>query len=75
MSRLQSYLGRACGRTPTDESQLRAMKASLFHSRQILCLDLSEVRDPIIRQAIVNEGERQFGKLDAEAARRLRGEL
>ena len=38
MSALQSVLGRAAGRTPTTEAELRAMAAKAFKETGFICL-------------------------------------
>lgn len=55
-------LARLIGRSPTDESQIRAMKAAAFHQRGFVCLHLDEIRNPIDRQVVTNLAERLYGK-------------
>jgi hypothetical protein len=55
-------LARLIGRSPTDEAQLRAMRAAAFHQRGFVCVHLDDIRNPIDRQVVENLGERMYGK-------------
>lgn len=58
-----SPLARLMGVEPADRSQLRRMAAAAWHKGEVACfLDLSEVRDPAVRETIRQEAERQFGR-------------
>lgn len=59
---LASTIGRAAGRTPIDDQQLRQMAAEAYHKRGVIVIWLDSVRNDITRQAIVQEAERQYGK-------------
>lgn len=65
---LACSIGRALGRSATDERQIRAMAAAAFHKSdgELVFLRASEIKNDIIREAVQQEGERQYGKRDAK---------
>jgi len=50
------------GKSPTDELQLRAMRAAAFHQRGFVCVHLDDIRNPIDRQVVETLAERLYGK-------------
>lgn len=61
-----SPFARLIGDEPLDRAALRSMAAAAWHKSGVVCfLDLGEVRDPIIREGIRQEIERQFGRRDS----------
>ncbi len=59
---LASTIGRAAGKSPADDQQLRQMAAAAYHQRGVIVIWPETVRNEITRMAIVQEAERQYGK-------------
>ncbi len=56
----RSCLDRA--RTPTDATALDAMRRQAWHQHGVAALNISEITDPWLRQAIANEANRRWGR-------------
>ena len=48
-------------RTPTDASVLDAMRRQAWHQHGVAALNIAEITDPWLRQAITNEAARRWG--------------
>jgi hypothetical protein len=59
---MRSALARAMGVTPTNEGELRAMRAAVFHKQNIAVLRIDDIREDWLRQAVINECEHRYGK-------------
>jgi hypothetical protein len=59
---MRCALARAIGVSPTSESELRAMRAEVWHRQGIAVLRLEDIEDDWLRQAVTNECTRQYGK-------------
>jgi hypothetical protein len=59
---MRSALARAIGVTPTNESELRAMRAAVFHKQYIAVLHIDRIRSEWLREAVIQECEREYGK-------------
>lgn len=49
-----------CATPPASE--VRALRARAWQEQGLATLDPAEIRDPIVRAAVVAEAERQFGR-------------
>ena len=49
-------------RTPTDASVLDAMRRQAWHQHGVAALNIAEITDPWLRQAIANEATRRWGR-------------
>jgi len=67
MSDLRSSLSRHMPRSPTETEQLHRMRAAVWHGQGIAVLRPEDVGDDWIRQAIVNEADRLYGKRKGDA--------
>ena len=56
----RSCLDRA--RTPTDATTLDAMRRQAWHQHGVAALNISEITDPWLRQAVANEANRRWGQ-------------
>ena len=56
----RSCLDRA--RTPTDGTALDAMRRQAWHQHGVAALNISDITDPWLRQAITNEATRRWGR-------------
>lgn len=59
---MRSHLARHQPETPAGEDHLRAMRAAAWHRQGIVTLRPDEITDEWLRQALVNEAERRFGR-------------
>ena len=59
---LSSTIGRAAGKAPADDQQLRQMAAAAYHQRGVIVIWPESVRNEITREAILQEADRQYGK-------------
>jgi hypothetical protein len=67
MSDPRSSLGRHQLRRSLEADQLRRMRAAAWHGQGVIVLRPEDVEDDWIRQAIVNEADRLYGKRNREA--------
>ncbi|WP_342239138.1 hypothetical protein [Inquilinus sp. OTU3971] len=67
MSEPRSSLSRNQRRSPAQAEQLRRMRAAAWHGQGVVVIRPEEVEDDWIRQAIVNEADRLYGKRKMEA--------
>jgi len=56
----RSPLGRL--RTPTNETELHAMRAAAWHRHGVAAIPVDDIADPWLRQAITNEANRRWGR-------------
>lgn len=62
MSDLRSSLSRRQPRPPTETERLRRMRAAAWQGQGVVVIRPEDVEDDWIRQAIVNEADRLYGK-------------
>ena len=67
MSEPRSSLSGRQLRPPMETEQLRRMRAAAWHGQGVVVIRPEEVEDDWIRQAIVNEADRLYGKRNREA--------
>ena len=61
-SDLRSSLERHLPRSLPTEDELFAMRRAAWRQQEIVVIRLADVRDEIIRQALVNEATRLYGR-------------
>jgi len=61
-SGVRGSLERHLPRTATNEDELFAMRRAAWRKQGIAVLRIDDVRDEIIRQAVVNEATRLYGQ-------------
>ena len=61
-SGVRGSLERHLPRTATNEDELFAMRRAAWRKQGIAVLRIDDVRDEIIRQAVVNEAARLYGQ-------------
>ena len=61
-SGVRGSLERHLPRTATNEDELFAMRRAAWRKQGIAVLRIDDVRDEIIRQAVVNEATRLYGR-------------
>jgi hypothetical protein len=49
-------------RTPTTVAELQAMRERAWRQQGVVVLQPDEIGDPWLRQALVNEAERRYGR-------------
>jgi hypothetical protein len=62
---VRDSLARLIGRSPTDDAQLRAMRAAAWHKQGVPVLPLHEIRNEVDRLYVIQIAERLYGKRDA----------
>ncbi|WP_034851414.1 hypothetical protein [Inquilinus limosus] len=62
----RSFLSRHQPRPPTDPERLQRMRAEAWHGQGVAVIRPEDVEDDWIRQAIVNEADRLYGKRKKE---------
>ena len=62
MSRIRTSLDRHLGRAPAAPEDVAHLARTCWHQRGIAMLDPAKIADDWVRQALVNEAERQYGK-------------
>jgi hypothetical protein len=67
MRDLRSSLARHMPRSPAEAEQLHRMRSAVWHGQGIAVLRPDDVGDDWIRQAIVNEADRLYGKRKEDA--------
>ena len=67
MSDLRSSLSRHQPRRPAEPDQLRRMRAAAWLGQGVVVIRPEDVEDDWIRQAIMNEADRLYGKRQKEA--------
>jgi hypothetical protein len=60
--RLPTSLARFVGSGPARDADLLALRRAAFHQQDILVLRLADVGDDRLRQALIAEGERLYGR-------------
>jgi hypothetical protein len=58
----RSPIGRP--RSPTSEPELDAMRAAAWHRHGVAALAVADIADPWLRQAVINEASRRWGRRD-----------
>ena len=48
-------------RSPTNDSEVNAMRAAAWHRHGVAALTVHDISDPWLRQAIINEATRRWG--------------
>ena len=61
-SSMRSSLERHLPRTATNEDELFVMRRAAWRKQGIAVLRIDDLRDEIIRQAVVNEATRLYGQ-------------
>jgi hypothetical protein len=61
-SEVRGSLGRHLPRSAPGEEELFAMRRAAWRKQGIVVVRLADVRDEIIRQALVNEATRLYGR-------------
>lgn len=59
---MRSYLAKHQPVAPADDADLRRMRAAAWHAQGVLMLRPEEIADDWLRQALINLGERMFGR-------------
>lgn len=49
-------------RSPTNDTELQAMRAAAWHRQGIAVIPIDEITDPWLRQAVINEANRRWGR-------------
>ena len=47
--------------SPTNDGELAAMRAAAWHRHGVAALAIDDIRDPWLRQALINEATRRWG--------------
>jgi hypothetical protein len=50
------------GSSPASEDQLDAMRAAAWHRHGVASLAIHDITDPWLRQAVINEATRRWGR-------------
>ncbi|HEV7266510.1 MAG TPA: hypothetical protein VGN83_16545 [Falsiroseomonas sp.] len=58
----RSCLDRA--RSPTTDTEMNAMRAAAWHRHGVAAIPVEDITDPWLRQAIINEANRRWGRRD-----------
>ncbi len=58
----RSPLGRL--RSPTTDTEMNAMRAAAWHRHGVAAIPVDDITDPWLRQAIINEANRRWGRRD-----------
>ena len=61
-TRIQTSLERHVMSAPTQDDHLEAMRAAAWHKRGIVTLQPEDIEDPWVRQAVINEAARRWGR-------------
>lgn len=59
---MRSYLGRAAGRTPTNDDELQAMRKAAWHKQGVVMVKPEEIRNEWARQALINHANELYGE-------------
>jgi hypothetical protein len=62
MAEVKSYLGRYQPRPATTGEELLAMRRAAWHRQGVVVLRPEDIADDWIRQAVVNEATRLYGR-------------
>ncbi len=62
----RSPIGRL--RSPTSETELQAMRAAAWHRQGVAVIPVDEITDPWLRQAVINEANRRWGRRSGETS-------
>ena len=58
----RSPLGRL--RSPTTDTEMHAMRAAAWQRHGVAAIPVDDITDPWLRQAIINEATRRWGRRD-----------
>ncbi|MCZ8149700.1 MAG: hypothetical protein O9325_17850 [Roseomonas sp.] len=58
----RSPLGRL--RSATTDTEMHAMRAAAWHRHGVAAIPIDDITDPWLRQAIINEANRRWGRRD-----------
>jgi len=53
-------------RSPTNDSEVNAMRAAAWHRHGVAALIVADIADGWLRQAAINEANRRWGRRNAE---------
>ena len=53
-------------RSPTNDSEIHALRAAVWHRHGVAALLVSEISDDWLRQAVTNEANRRWGRRNGE---------
>ena len=53
-------------RSPTNDTELQAMRAAAWHRHGVAAIPVDDITDPWLRQAITNEANRRWGRRNGE---------
>lgn len=59
---VRSYLGRFQPPPPTSADEMQAMRRAAWHQQGVVVLDPRLIRDDFVRQAVINEAIRLYGR-------------
>ncbi len=59
---MQSHLGKAVGRTPTSDEELRAMRAAAWHQQGLVMVKPDDIPNEGVRRYLVADANEQFGE-------------
>lgn len=51
-------------RSPTTDTEMNAMRAAAWHRHGVAAIPVEDITDPWLRQAIINEANRRWGRRD-----------
>ena len=52
------------GRSPVTDAEVNAMRAAAWHRHGVAAIPVDDLTDPWLRQAIINEANRRWGRRD-----------
>jgi hypothetical protein len=55
-------------RSPTNDSEVNAMRAAAWHRQGVAAIPIDEISDAWLRQAITNEANRRWGRRNGDNA-------
>ncbi|WP_270936289.1 hypothetical protein [Falsiroseomonas oryzae] len=53
-------------RTASNDNELNAMRAAAWHRHGVAALAVEDIADPWLRQAVINEATRRWGRRQGE---------
>lgn len=63
MSHVRTSLAHRMPRPPTPETDLEDMRRRAWRQQGVVTLRLADILDPWLRQGLINEAEKRWGKL------------
>ena len=61
---MRSSLAGHIAKQPLSREELRPMRAAAWHGQALATMYLDEIRDDFVRQGVINEMNRMFGRRD-----------